>query len=122
MVYNTSMKIIRNILSSLLINATAIWIAQYFVSGFYVELDIISFIKIVTLFTLINILLKPLAKMMFGPITILTLGLGIIIVNALMLYLLILIFPGIIAIAGLYALIYATIIIGAVNFILHLFF
>lgn len=116
------MKIIKSILSTFIINAIALWVAQYLVSGFYIDLDPIKFIEVTAIFALINILIKPVAKMLFGPITLLTLGLGLIIVNALMLYLLIWLFPAILSISGLYALIYATLIVGAVNFILHLFF
>ncbi len=116
------MKIIKNILSTFIINAIALWIAQYLISDFYIDLDPINFVKVTAIFTLINIIIKPIAKLLFGPITLLTLGLGLIIVNALMLYLLIWLFPAILGISGLYTLIYATLIIGAVNFILHLFF
>jgi uncharacterized membrane protein YvlD (DUF360 family) len=53
-----------------------------------------------------------------GPIIIITLGLGIIIINAIILYLLDY-FLVQITISGLYPLIYATLIISVINLVFH---
>ena len=98
----------------------AIWVAAYFVSGFNVSFNFYDFIKVVIIFTALNFLIKPIIKLILSPIIIITLGLGLILVNGAILYMLDF-FSENITITGLTSLFYATLIIGAVNFIIHLF-
>jgi uncharacterized membrane protein YvlD (DUF360 family) len=71
-------------------------------------------------------LLKPLLALVLGPIILITLGLGIIIVNAIILYLLPILanhldfLRGSITIQSIPALFLATIIVSVVNFVIHL--
>ncbi len=75
----------------LLVNAAALWVAAQFVPGiridgtgttYWVTLLIVAFI-----FGLVNALVKPIISILTLPLTILTLGLFIFVVNALMLVL-----------------------------------
>ena len=73
----------------------------------------------------LNFLLKPMLTLVLGPIIILTLGLGVLIVNALILYLLPIVtdhidfLHGSIIIQNIPALFFATLIVSILNFIIH---
>ncbi len=116
------MRATRSIISIFLFNAIALWLAQHFLTGFNINHNIIEFSEVVVIFSLINMIVRPIVKTFLGPLIILTLGIGIIVVNALMVYLLSWILPNIVHISGLYVLIYATLIISFTNIVLHIFF
>lgn len=116
------MKLISRILIIFLANAIGLFVAAYFVKGFSVNMDSLTYLKIAGVFTLLNIFVRPILKLVMTPVLILTLGLGVIVVNAIILYGLYKIFPtdinlGI-ASSGLYPLVYATLIISAVHFLI----
>jgi len=116
------MRVLKSIISIFLFNAVALWLAQHFLAGFYINHNAVEFSEVVVIFSLINIIVRPIVKTFLGPLIILTLGIGIIVVNALMIYLLVWILPNMVYVSGLYALIYATLIISFTNIILHIFF
>lgn len=97
-------------------NSIALVAAAYFVKGFEITFDPIGFLTVAAIFTLINVVLKPVFKLVFAPIIIVTLGLGIVLVNAVLLYGLDF-FSESVKIQGLVSLFYAAIIITIVNFI-----
>lgn len=72
-------------------------------------------------FTLLNYILKPVLKLLLGPVIILTLGLGLIFVNMLVLIVLDKLTTSL-SIENVLTLVYASLIVGATNFILHLLF
>lgn len=112
------MKFIAKITFSFFSNLIALWIAVNFVKGFEIVFDFRNFALVAAIFTLINIFVRPILKFVLSPIIILTFGLGIILVNALMLYLLDILLINI-TIEGLEPLIYATLIISAVNILIN---
>ena len=63
-------------------NLIALAIAAKFVPGFTISFEPIVFAQITAVFTLINIFIKPIIKIVLTPVLILTFGLGIIFVNA----------------------------------------
>lgn len=108
-------------------NALALWLANKYVAGF--ELSATNWqalVLIALLLALLNFILKPILKLILGPIIILTLGFGVIIVNAIILWLLPIIanhidfLHGSIIIQTIPALFFATLIVSAVNFFIHL--
>lgn len=99
-------------------NAIALAAAAYFVSGFNIPTEPKSFLLATLIFTLIYAFVRPIIKLILTPVLIITLGLGIILVNAFMLYLLDF-FSNDITINGLPPLFYATLIISLVHFVLH---
>lgn len=101
-------------------NLAAIWTAAYFVSGFDISFNLNGLIEVAIIFTALNFLIKPIIKLILSPIIIITLGLGIILVNGVILYMLDF-FSENITITGLTSLFYATLVISVVNFIIHLF-
>ncbi len=108
-------------------NILALWLANMYVPGFvlntanWVALTLIALILVI-----LNFLLKPILTLVLGPIIVLTLGLGLLAVNALILWLLPLILnqidflKGSIIIQDIPALFFATLIVSAINLIIHL--
>lgn len=116
------MKLISRLIIILVTNIIGLFLAAYFVKGFYITPDIITYIKLGIVFSILNIFIRPILKLILTPILLITFGLGIIVVNAIVLYLLYKIYPvGInldMVTSGLYPLVYATLIISAVHFII----
>ncbi len=97
-------------------NLVALYAATQLVPGFIFTGDFLALLEAAAILALLNAILRPLLRLLFGPLILLTLGLFTIIVNAVMLYLLdILIQP--LTIQGYAPLLYATLIIGGVNLI-----
>ena len=106
-------------------NALALWLANMWVPGFVLNGGAITLILIALVLAVLNFLFKPLLTLVLGPIIILTLGLGVLVVNALILYILPIIadhidfLHGSIIIQNIPALFFATLIVSIINFIIH---
>ncbi|WP_068277808.1 phage holin family protein [Aldersonia kunmingensis] len=81
-------------LARVLINAVALWLAASWVSGIDISSsgrgttwDVVVTLGIAAVFTVVNMLVKPLVKLLSLPLVILTLGIFLIVINALMLML-----------------------------------
>ena len=109
-------------------NALGLWLADKYVQGFGLSTTLWQLVFIALILTALNFILKPVLTLIMGPIIVVTLGLGVIIVNAVILKLLALIadhldlLHGSITIQSIPALIFATLIVSAVNFIIHIAF
>jgi len=114
------MRLIAHLIFSLFSNLVAILAASYFIIGFEVVSTLTGFITVTVLLTIANLFLRPILKFILTPIIVLTLGLFALIINAALLYALDF-FSGYLTIEGLVPLILGTLLISAVNFILHLF-
>ncbi|MEE8131605.1 MAG: phage holin family protein [Candidatus Paceibacterota bacterium] len=112
------MKLFSKLVFFLFSNLVALLAAAYFVEGFEISPGFINYLTVAAILTLINVFIRPFIKLVLTPIIILTLGLGIILVNALTLYILD-IFSNEITIIGLAALVYATLIVSAVNILIN---
>lgn len=111
------MKWIIRLLSALVINAVALYAATYFIPGFWMSPTLEAYAKVALVFTVIGAILRPILKVVLGPLILITFGIGIVVVNALILYLLDHLMPEL-AISGLIPLVYATLLISVVNSIL----
>lgn len=126
LIYNFIMHWLVKIFVIIAGNAFALWLANLWVPGFVVTSSIPKLILLAFILALLNFILKPLLKLVFGPIIILTLGLGLIIVNAAILLIVqyfgnsLDILRGSLSIQSIPALIYTTLIVSAVNFIVHI--
>ena len=76
----------------LIVNAIALWVATVIVSG--VELEgasnqdrVITLLVVAAIFALVNVVVRPIVKILSLPLYVLTLGLFTFVVNALMLLL-----------------------------------
>jgi len=103
------------IVNALVFIGMAKFIPGFNLSGSYIQIAIIALV-----FTILNFLLKPILKLLFGPIIIFTLGLGLVAVHIAILYILDILVDTL-TIQGM-ALIYSALIIGFVNFLIHLMF
>ena len=109
-------------------NAFALWLANQCVPHFVVNASWIQLAVLALILALLNFIVKPVLTLIFGPIIVLTLGLGIIVVNAILIYLLPVIanhldfLRGSISIENnsILALLLATLLVSAVNFVIHL--
>lgn len=106
------------LLFSFFSNVLALGAAVYFVPGFTITppftVDPVPLLTVAGIFALLNVLVRPLLKLLLGPLILLTFGLGLIVVNMAMLWLLDILSLHI-TIQGFTTLFFATIIIGLVN-------
>lgn len=75
------------ILIRLLINAAALWAAAELVGGISLEGGVVAILIVAIIFGLVNALIRPILTLFTLPAIILTLGLFIFVINALMLWL-----------------------------------
>ncbi len=106
-------------------NAVALWLANLFIPGFVVHATVLQLLLVAFVLALLNWILKPILTLFFGPIIILTLGIGVLIVNAVILLLLPWLANHIdflresINIQNIPALILATVLVSIVNLMVH---
>ncbi|WP_067674657.1 phage holin family protein [Nocardia miyunensis] len=120
------------LLLRLIINAVAIWLASVLVGN--IELispasqgttgKVIVVLIVAIIFGLVNALVKPIVKLLSLPLVIVTLGLFLLIINALMLWLTAAITSTTeygLRVHGVFAAIFGAIIITVVNWVLGIF-
>lgn len=117
------MKFIGRFIFHVFSNAVAILIAANLVQGFSFNGDLIGLAVAAFALTIINTFIRPVLKLMLGPLLVITFGLFTIVINAVSLFLVpylleILGLSSSIAIQGYLPLIIATFIISAVNLII----
>ena len=76
-----------SILVSLLINAAALWVATEMVDGISFTGTVPAILGVAFVFGLLNVVVRPILKLLTFPFLILTLGLFIFVLNAVMLLL-----------------------------------
>ena len=72
---------------AVLVNAAALWVAVTVLEGIHYEGEWYQWLILGLIFGVVNAIVKPILAILTFPITIVTLGLFLIVVNALMLYL-----------------------------------
>ncbi len=102
-------------------NSLALYAAYYIVPGFIIRGGMKEYLIAGVFLGVLNMIVRPVLKMISLPIIILTLGIFILILDALMLWVVDYIFDFVI-IQDLWTLILATIIVGMVNWIIRLVF
>ncbi|MEK7608631.1 MAG: phage holin family protein [Patescibacteria group bacterium] len=112
-------KFIARILAAVAINVVGLILVSQFVAGFSITQNFREIAIIALALTLLNFFLKPLLKLILGPFIILSLGLGLIVVNALILKLLDFFFVAL-TIQTVLALFEATIVFGVINLVFHI--
>lgn len=119
------MRKLARLIVSLIANALGLWLAATYLPGFHLAIDLANKQDLQTLAILaailmaLNMFLKPVLTLFFGPLIIFTLGLALIFINALILYILDLLSKNL-TIDNVWSLIWATLIIGLINFIFHI--
>lgn len=74
-----------SILLRLLINAAALWVATQVVDGISFDGDVLRLLGVALVFGALNVLVRPILKLLTCPFIILTLGLFTFVLNAVML-------------------------------------
>ena len=112
------MKFLSRFIFSFFSNLIALILAGTFIAGFQISDNLTNLMIAAAVFMLLNTYLRPLIKMILSPLIILTLGLFTLVINAGMLYLLDILSENV-TIGGREPLIYGTLLITGVNFLLH---
>ena len=68
----------------LLVSALAVWVAAYILPGVHLENDAKTIIIVALVLALLNAIVKPILIILTIPVTIVTLGLFLLVINALM--------------------------------------
>jgi len=89
-----------------------------YIPGVTIQSGIRGLLLITLIFTALNIFIKPILKFILSPIIILTLGLGLLLINAVILFILDLLTEQL-TIQGVLPLMLATLLISAANFVIH---
>ena len=110
-------KLLKRIIILFISNLIALLAADYFVNGFEMIKNPKQIIAATAIFTALNIFIKPILKIILSPVIIITFGLGILLVNAVILQTLDFSSKGVM-INGIESLFYATLIISGVNIII----
>jgi putative membrane protein len=106
--------VLRRFVQAWLFNIAAIFLASIFIDGIDYASDFWILVLAGLVFALVNLLVKPLVKLLALPLIALTLGIALFFINMLMLYITSWIVPGF-AISSFRDAFWATIIIWAVN-------
>lgn len=112
------MKWLGHLIFSYFSNLLALVLAGNFIAGFVITSNFNDLLIAAATFTLINWFIRPIVKTLLSPVIWLTLGLFTLVINAGMLYLLDILSVNV-TINGTEPLIYATLLITAVNILLH---
>ena len=78
----------------IIINAVAIWLTSLIVPGLDFSGNVLNLLLVAIIFGLVNAFIGPIVKLFSLPITIITLGLFSLVINALMLWLTVWLSPG----------------------------
>ncbi|MDP3881017.1 MAG: phage holin family protein [bacterium] len=105
-------------ISAYLGNVVAFLAAAFLITGFDLIGSVSGFLLLMLVVTVIHLLIRPIIKLVFSPVIILTLGLFNIVINAIILYI-VDIYSQNISIDGLMPLFYGTLLISVVGVLLH---
>jgi putative membrane protein len=81
------MTTVARLISHLIINGIALWLAAQVITGIHFDGNLASLAVLALVFGVVNTLIKPVVRLLTLPLTMLTLGLFALVVNALMLLL-----------------------------------
>ena len=106
-----------------IINAIALWVAGYLLRGwgFEVTNDAGNLLMLAVVFGLVNAFIKPVVQLLSCPLTVLTLGLFTLVINALMLMLTGWLTGGSVSTSGFWMALVGALIISVVSTVLSWF-
>jgi len=102
-------------------NVLALFLASYYIAGVAISGGWLEVFIVGLVFSAVNFFLKPLLKLLLGPIILLTLGVFILVINMGVLWVTDLLLPQM-SITSIGALFLATLLVSAVNFATHIVF
>lgn len=101
-------------------NAVAILVSAWLVPNVFYEYEFFSLVKIAAMLAIANALIKPLLKMVFSPLILVTLGLFTLVINTFLVWLVVYFSPEI-SITSLTAYFLTMIIVSFFNFFVSIF-
>jgi putative membrane protein len=104
----------------LLVNAAALWVAGYLVTGIDLDGSFWTILLVALVFGLVNTLIKPILKALSLPVIILSLGLALLVINAAMLALTAALTDAL-SIADFWSAVLGAIVISVVSAVLNVF-
>lgn len=113
------MRFLAKLILAILVNAAALVAIAYWLPNVTLANDAVEIFSVAITLTALNFFLKPILRMILGPFIVLTLGIGLLAVNAAILFLLDFLFASF-SIHGISALMLMTICVSVVNFVYHL--
>ncbi|PJE51093.1 MAG: hypothetical protein COV29_02355 [Candidatus Yanofskybacteria bacterium CG10_big_fil_rev_8_21_14_0_10_36_16] len=105
----------------LLGNSLALYVAHHYINGFSIGGNVRGFLITGIVLGILNMTIKPVIKALTFPVILLTLGIFVVIINALMIWIAGEL-TGYVFFDNYYALLWATIIVSLVNIIIGLIF
>ena len=119
------MKLVSKLLGAFLANAVGLYLTSLFVPSFKIVGGVTlenlpALLPMVATLTVLNVFVKPILKLLMGPLILFTLGFGLIVVNAVILKILDSL-SGALMIETIPALIAGTLIVSTTNIVFHLF-
>jgi putative membrane protein len=115
------MVFLRRLVVSWIFNVFALWVAEKLVDGISFSGDFGVLVVAGLVFAIVNLILKPVVKLLAIPLILVTLGIALFFINILMLYITSWIVSGF-KITHFGAAVWATIVIWGVNWILQIVF
>ncbi|OGY60315.1 MAG: hypothetical protein A3B23_00220 [Candidatus Colwellbacteria bacterium RIFCSPLOWO2_01_FULL_48_10] len=111
-------RLIPKLIAAVAANTLGLYLAGRFITGVIIPTDLKQLLIAAGVLTAINVLAKPILKLVLSPIIIITLGLGLIVVNAITLYILDYLMVSV-TIPVLLPLVYATLLVSVINYIVR---
>lgn len=111
------MRFLARLILHIFSNSVALFAAVTFIPGITFSGALWELVTAALILTLINSIVRPILKLIFGPLIVLTLGFFVIVVNAMTLYILDIVSRPL-TIQGYLPLLYATILVSFINFII----
>lgn len=103
-------------------NALGLYVANKYIPGFsVVPFDVMNLLVVALALSAINTFVRPIIKLLLSPLILLTLGIASILVNLATLKLLDYLLLSV-TITDIGALVLATIVIGTINFLIHILY
>ena len=103
---------------AIVLNTIVLLLARFLIPGFTLTGTWIQILTIALVLTFLNFLVKPILRFFLAPLIILTLGIGLILINMLIFYLLDIYFANL-SIQGIPAYFYAAVLAGVFNLAFH---
>ena len=114
-------RFLRRLVYLWLCNIVALWAAESLISGIHFSGNFATIVIAALVFAVVNLLLKPIVKLLALPVIVLTLGIALFFVNLLMLYITDWLVSGF-KITSFWSAVWATIVIWLVNWVLQIVF
>lgn len=112
------MKLLTRWIIAAALNFLLLIVAMEIIPGFQLSGSWVNWLAIGVVLTVLNFLIKPVLRFFLAPLIILTLGLGLILINMFLLYILDILSPNL-SIVGVPAYFYAALLFGVFNLIFH---